>query len=987
MIEFFIRRPISVIMFFITILTIGLFSLESIPTTLLPDSDVPKLEIVVENPNMLPEVFDKEVILPIRNSLIQLNGIRDLNSYSNNNISNIGLIFEYGADMNLLFFEVNERIDEILSSLPYRIQRPKVVRQNISDVPSIYLAISPLNYTEKSFYELSSFVNSKLKTRLEQCDEISFVDISGLANSVVQISVKKSVTKPLGISLDDIKIAIDNGNYSYGNIEISQNHYVYNISIDNTINSVNEIKETKLNSNGRLIKISEIADVQRRITFDDEYYYKKKKALSLAILKSPNHSENKFIKVLNNIIEDIQRQNPNVLIGRTKNQVDLLNKTLNSLAVSLLLGLFFSGVITLLFLKSIKAVILIAVSIFSSLTISVLFFHWFDVSINLISLSGVILGVGLMIDNIIIVLDNIGQKTQEKNGVFDGVSEGVIEIAPALIASSFTTCSIFIPLIFLSGLAGVLFYDQAIAVSITLMASFFVSVILLPSLYMLLYKSSVIGNKNKKIYSFYKKINNAVQRKTTMFILILSVIMALGLSSFFLIEKSQLPDLDTSELVFKIDWGKDYTNEILITKSNNLIEFIENDIVSSEYYINKPSFISKTQRKNIGEYESYFTLNIKKNVDKNLLEKKILSYVRNVNNEADLIYLTEENALNSLLLNDEYNLQIVCYDESLSVDSIESELNTNFPRALTSTIGTKERIHITFNLKKMLLYDIDVKSFIRDMKLRLGQERLFDLNYGNNYIPVTFFNPDNDLSTILNSHFISKNGVEYRIKDFVDVKYKILKKGIEADIGGIANVISLKTDKPLSTIDFIKSKYPDSSIAFKGSFEYLESLKKESVSLILITIVLLYLILSIQFESLVLPLIILIEVPIAISFSILVLFLANQTLNVMSFIGIAVMCGIIVNDSILKIDLIRKLHRSGNELESAISMASKRRLDAILMTSLTTIFSITPILLQSDISGKLQSPLVISLIGGLVLGTFISIFMIPLLYKKLTKRI
>lgn len=762
---------------------------------------------------------------------------------------------------------------------------------------------------------------------------------------------------------------------------------MYNISIDNTINSVNEIKETKLNSNGRLIKISEIADVQRRITFDDEYYYKKKKALSLAILKSPNHSENKFIKVLNNIIEDIQRQNPNVLIGRTKNQVDLLNKTLNSLAVSLLLGLFFSGVITLLFLKSIKAVILIAVSIFSSLTISVLFFHWFDVSINLISLSGVILGVGLMIDNIIIVLDNIGQKTQEKNGVFDGVSEGVIEIAPALIASSFTTCSIFIPLIFLSGLAGVLFYDQAIAVSITLMASFFVSVILLPSLYMLLYKSSVIGNKNKKIYSFYKKINNAVQRKTTMFILILSVIMALGLSSFFLIEKSQLPDLDTSELVFKIDWGKDYTNEILITKSNNLIEFIENDIVSSEYYINKPSFISKTQRKNIGEYESYFTLNIKKNVDKNLLEKKILSYVRNVNNEADLIYLTEENALNSLLLNDEYNLQIVCYDESLSVDSIESELNTNFPRALTSTIGTKERIHITFNLKKMLLYDIDVKSFIRDMKLRLGQERLFDLNYGNNYIPVTFFNPDNDLSTILNSHFISKNGVEYRIKDFVDVKYKILKKGIEADIGGIANVISLKTDKPLSTIDFIKSKYPDSSIAFKGSFEYLESLKKESVSLILITIVLLYLILSIQFESLVLPLIILIEVPIAISFSILVLFLANQTLNVMSFIGIAVMCGIIVNDSILKIDLIRKLHRSGNELESAISMASKRRLDAILMTSLTTIFSITPILLQSDISGKLQSPLVISLIGGLVLGTFISIFMIPLLYKKLTKRI
>jgi multidrug efflux pump subunit AcrB len=981
MIRFLINRPIAVIMSFVLIMILGIFASQKTPVSILPNSNIPKLEIILNNPGDSPEDFDTEVVEKVRNNLMQLNNIVDVNSYSNNSTGKIELIFDYGTDLELTFFEVNEKIDEVLSVLPYKINRPKVVKSSLSDIPSLYLSVGLRENSKKSFAELSSFLEEKIKPRLEQTSEIAFVDVTGLAQNVIKVVINEKRINPLGITLSDIKNVFNDNNFSFGNIEISQGNFVYDLSIENSINSVENIKNMQLQIDDKVITLSDIAEVTNDLKFEDEYFYNLNKAISLAVIKSPNHSEKDFIQTIDNIINDLHTEYPNINISKTKDQTVILKETLNSLTISLILGMFLAIIITLFFLRTIQNVILIIIAVIASLVIDMLLFYVFNISINLISVSGLILGIGLMIDNIIIVLDNIEQKITTKGNIKEGCVDGVNEIITALISSALTTCSIFIPLIFLSGLAGVLFYDQAISVSITLLSSFFVSIILLPTLYILINKKIKSSSTNNRAFPIYGKLYNKIDKKKTLTFLCLFVILLFGYISFLLIEKNQLPKLESSELVFKIEWNQNLINEELIDRSTKIINLIKDDVFSSEFYINEQNFLSKTDRKNIQNYETYYILKLKDKNRKEILKQDLLSKVKH--QDINLHFLAEENALNTILVSEEYNLKIISYDKEITSEILKKEIEKKHTNLSFSSIGKTKRIEFSIHQERVIAYGIDKNAIVEFIKLKLGQEKLLDINYGNSIIPVTFYSSQETLDTLLNSKFTTKKGNQYTLKDLITVKYKKYKKGVEADIGGVADILYVKTETPKLIIDSVKKMFPESTISFGGSYKLLEKLKKEVIYIVIITLILLYLILSIQFESLKLPIIILLEIPIDISVSVIILYLTNQSLNVMSFIGIIIMSGIIINDSILKIDLINKLYKKGLNIEEAIHTASKRRLNAILMTSLTTILAVTPILFQNDISTQLQIPLIISLIAGLFIGTLVSIFIIPILYKKL----
>ncbi len=981
MIRFLVNRPIAVIMSFTLIVLLGVFASQKTPVSILPNSTIPKLEIIVNNPGDSPEDFDTEVVEKIRNGLMQLNNIVDIHSYSNNSKGKIELIFDYGTNLELVLFEANEKIDEVLASIEHRIDRPKVVKSNLSDIPSLYFSVELKENSKQSFAELSSFIEEKFKPRLEQAPEIAFVDVTGLSKNIIKVSIDEYKINSLGITFNDIKTVFNDNNFSLGNIEISQGNFKYDLSLENSINSIEDIKTMNLQIDDKIIMLSEIAEVTNELKFEDEYLYNLKKAISLAAVKSPNYSEADFTKTIDHLTEELHKEYSNIKISKTKDQTIILKETLSSLSISLILGMFLAIIITLFFLRSLKNAILIIISVISSLVIDILLFYILGVSINLISVSGLILGIGLMIDNIIIVLDNIEQKIINKNNVKEGCIDGVNEIISALISSALTTCSIFVPLIFLSGLAGVLFYDQAISVSITLFSSFLVSIILLPTLYILINKKSKPKISENRAFPIYEKIYHTIENKKIVTFLCLFVMLLVGYFSFLRIEKNQLPKLDSTDLVFKIEWNQNLLNDELIAKSTKFINHIKEDIQSSEIYINEQNFLSKTQRKDLEDYETYYILKLKQGQNKDLIKQKLLSHI--IEETTNLRFLAEENALNAILVSKEYNLKIVSYDEDTTAKILKHEIEKTYPNLAYSSIGNTKRIQLHIDEEKVFAYGIDKSALVDFMKLKLGQEKLLNINYGSSYIPVTFFTQQETLQELLNSRFTTKKRKQYSLKDLVIVNYNTIKKGIEADIGGVADILYVKTKTPEQIINSVKNAFSESNISFGGDYKLLGKLKKEVIYIVIITLVLLYLILSIQFESLKLPIIILLEIPIDISISITVLYLAGQSLNVMSFIGILIMCGIIINDSILKIDLINKLYRQGLSIDEAIHNAGKRRLNAILMTSLTTMLAVTPLLFQVDISSQLQIPLIISLISGLFIGTLVSIFIIPILYKKI----
>ncbi|EZH73682.1 hypothetical protein ATO12_17245 [Aquimarina atlantica] len=984
MIRFLVNRPIGVIMSFALLILSGIILSQKIPISLFPDSNFPKLDIIIDNPGQSPEDFDNKIVQKVRNNLLQVSSIVDINSYSNTKNGKVELIFDYGSNLDLIFFEVNEKIDETLSDLPYKINRPKVVKSNLSEIPLLYLSVTLKDNSSISFEDLSSFVNGKLKNRLEQLYEVSFVDMTGLSKRAIQISIDEKLINSLGITLQEVKTAIKESSFVLGNVQISEGHFTYDLSIENSINSLDDIGKITLLIDHKKITLSEIADIKNVIKNEDEYYHDMNKAISLAVIKNPNSKESDFISKLNSTIKNIAEQNENIIISKTNDKTVILKDTMMNLTLSLVLGIVLTIVTTFFFLKSsFSNITIILVTITTSLLIDLFLFYILDISINLISISGLILGVGLMIDNIIIVLDNVEQNSKIANNISKGTIQGVNEIFTALISSALTTCSIFIPLIFMSGLAGILFYDQAISVTIALTSSFFVSVILLPTLYILLKKESNQYVFNTKLLFFYEKYYDKINNNRNSVILGITIVIILGITSFILIDKKQLPELQSSELAFKVEWNQNLINKELIKRSKIILNFLENNIESSELYLNQQNFLSKTQRNSIEDYESLYFVKVKKGHDKEIIKEEMVSKLRVKFPKSSIKFLSEENALNSILVNEEYNLRVISYDDKINLETIKNKMIGSFPDLIFNLKGKTERIKVNIDDDKLFIYGIDKNEIIEFIKLKFGKEKLLNINYGRTRIPVTFLANSPELDSFLKTKFINNNGISYNLKDLISLEYEEYKKGVEADLGGICNILYVKSKKPKQVIDFIRKTFPNSPISFEGTYKLVEKLQKEIFFIIITTFLLLYLILAIQFDSLKLPLIILSEVPVSVSVALIFLYLSDNTLNVMSFIGMIVMSGIIINDSILKIDLIKKLLINGFTIDEAINSAGKRRLNAIVMTSLTTILATLPILFQNELSTQLQSPLIISLIGGLLAGTFMSIFIVPILYKKL----
>ena len=984
MIEFLIKRPIAVIMSFLLLILLGVISIFNIPVSLLPSVDIPQVEVVINNPGYGSNEFEENVVKALRNNLLQVSGVSDISSETTRSRAIIDLKLRYGENVDLVFFEVNEKLDALLSTFPKDVPRPIAIKSNISDTPSLYLDISVNNDSNYSFEELSSFVESKLKNRFSQNKSIAFTDISGLYRKRIKVEIDISKAAAYKVSINNIKNAIINSQLSFGDVIVTQGDFVYELHLEDEYNDIHSLSNIPIELYGRTLLLSEISKISIVDVNDAKYYRNDRRAISMAIIKNINSRYDEFHNEVKTILDEVQANNKHVNINITKDKTIVLQETINSLLISLIIGTILAVVISFIFLRSFKNAIIILLTVVSSIVIDIFLFRVVEITINLVSLSGLILGIGLMIDNIIIVIDNIEQHVQENENIIIGSNTGVTQIIPALISSGLTTASIFFPLIFLSGLAGMLFLDQALTVSITLISSFFVSTILLPTLYVLFHKTININSENSFTYPYYIKgklflyrNNNKVKVVVVVVVLIIG-----GIFFYTKINTERMPTIETKEVTFKINWGRNYRVDKLVSLSSKLLDNISDKIESSELYINKQNFISKTERKNVNDYETLFLVEKVANVDLNSI---IASYLNTHCTNCSLEFLQNENALNSIINKNKYNMEVISYDTKLSIDSILNSIVNYNNKLLVYAIGKEKRMILKIDEEKLISYNISKNDLMSFLRLKLGNEEITKISKGEFSLPVMLKSGKSDIYSVLDSQFRTKNGTLYYVKHFVELLYFNEKKAVESKSGGNCDIIYVNTENPSGLINFIKNKFSNSNIRFEGEFIQDKLLEKQAIIILLITVILLYLILSIQFESLRLPFIILAELPIGISVGIISLYIFNQSLNIMSFIGFIIMIGVVINDSILKIDLINKLFRSGIDIDTAIDIASKRRLNSIIMTSLTTILAVIPILFQSDLSSQLQTPLIITLISGLSIGTIVSVFIIPVLYKKMMK--
>lgn len=997
MLRFLIKRPIAVLMSFLGFLILGIVVFNILPISLLPNVAIPQINVQLNYPNTAVREIENTITQPLRNQLLQVGQIKNIESLSRSGSATIRLQFDYSTNINLAFIEVNEKIDQVINYLPKDLERPRVIKANVSDIPVFYLSIVPKENNVSSLLELSEFTRSVLKRRIEQLPEVAFVDRSGFAKPQLIIQPDPIVFQSLKLTEADISNALKANNINLGNILVKDGLYQYNIRFLSELKTKTDVENIFLSISNRTLQLKDVAKVQliekpRRSLF----LHNGREGIIFSIRKQADAQLFALKASFEELLTAFKSDYPQLDFYVTNDQSELLEVSIDNLRTSLLYGACFAFLVMFLFFWEWQMPLLIGIAIPVTLIISGFIFYLLGISINIISLSGLILGVGLMIDNSIIVIENIRQQQSTYPDITDACAEGANEVIRPLISSALTTCSVFLPLIFLSGIAGALFYDQAMSIMITLGTSLIVAYILLPTLIRLSSNKRIIEKDIFRKNLFTRSVDFMLRFKWVFILLFLAFptftffsLLSVGQAGSQIAQES-FPKLTRNALAINIDWNDAITVEESAKRINEFTQQYASNSSVSTCLIGEQQFLIQEEEKSINELslllfakEESQLIPLKEEL-RDHFSNKYPAVIVNVEEQKNIFDQVFANTQAPLIL----DIQSSQSSNTPSLESIndlsiwlkQQGINYTFP-------ATEEQYFIQILREKALLYDVSYQTINNKLQSLFSQNFIGTLKSSEQYIPINIGSKPKSLFRQLNQTLITNNQKQYiPLKEFIQIEKSTDYKTITAGKGGEA--LRLELDQfSESLIKKIKEKVQTKaslSVDFSGQGFTDQELIKELIVILAIALILLYLILAAQFESLIQPFIVMLTVPIGLSGAFWLLVFTNQSLNLISLIGMIVMSGIVVNDAILKVDMMNKLSLNHSKIE-AIHGAGNRRLRPIIMTSLTTILALLPILFSKGLGAELQTPLAFAVIGGLLLGTVASLFFIPLVYALLKK--
>ena len=1006
MLRTLLHRPIAVTMLLIAIVILGVLAFQRIPVSLMPDIDVPRIVVQMSAQGSSAREIEQQIVTPMRQQLSQVAGLKSIESTSRTDAGIVTLTFDPGSDMSLLFIEVNEKIDRAMSYMPKDMERPKAMKIGAMDIPAFYVDV-----TGGKPEQTSKLVRNVICKRLEQLPEVAMVDYSGMVGTQITIQPDALKMQALGISNADIEKAINDNNIVLAALSVREGIYRYSIHFDSQIISVHDIENIYLQTEGRLLQLKDICKVEETaaerkgiVTSDGN------NAITMAVIKQSDAQMSSLQSQVETLMSDLSKDYPELKFNITRDQTQLLSYSMDNLEWNLVLGIIMASVVLFLFIGGWRLPLLVVVSIPLSLILTLLCFYLIGISLNIISLSGLILGVGMIVDNAIIVIDNIRQKGRATD---DNIINAVKEVIMPMLSSVLTTCSVFIPLIFLSGTAGALFYDQAMGISIALFSSLAVAALVVPVYYFLLCKKkkediSSVSNRTNKINAqltrYYEWGMQFSLRHAKEMIVFFSVCVLIIVVLFPFLRKERMPEIAHDDALVTIDWNAGITPEENNRRMAEVLKEIKPFIKTTTLMVGGQDFIlSHTKNITSSEAVCYVKSASEKELEK--ATKKINEYIAGHYPQAkvenglaanifDMIFSTEEPDLQIRLQKRDGGRPTVEYTRMIT-----DSLRTRFPQLGIQPIATEAYIKYTSDAEQMAYYKVSYQQLYARLKELLGSNSIYNINSGGENVPVVIGSNSKDAKVLLSNTIRNTDGIDipiaYLVKEQRADDYKHLYASDEGEFS-VINIEKAKDSEIKDVLEYITTsvnhdKDGKLQASFVGNYFSSRAMIGELVMVLIVALLLLYFILAAQFESMIQPMIILVEVVIDVALVLLAIWMAGESLNIMSMIGIVVMCGIIINDSILKVDTINRLYRSvpvpqKHSLLKAIMVAGHRRLKPIVMTSLTTILAIVPFLHRGDMGSALQFPLSFAIIVGMIIGTLVSLFFVPLVYYLLYRK-
>ena len=997
-----LHRPIAVTMCLIALVVMGCLALRYIPVSLMPDIDVPQITVQANMPGYSAREIDRDVISPLRGQLMQVAGVKDIRSESRMDAGYVVMTFEPGSNIDLLFIEVNEKIDRTMNTMPKDMERPKVIKASAMDIPAFYLDVWLKNETnDLAFAQLGRFAKGVVSKRIEQLPQTAMVDISGTVGTEITCLPYYDKLQTLGLTTHDIEAAIQRNNITLEALSVVDGLYRYNIHFDSQLLTKDDVANIYINHDGRLLQLKDLCRIEERVAQRNGIdRHGKHNAVTMAIIKQNDAQMADLQQSMEGLLENMRSEYPEIEFELTRDQTYLLTYTISNLKANLYVGVLLACLILFLFMRQWRLSLLIVMTIPLSLILTLLCFYLLGISMNIISLSGLILGVGMIVDNSIIVIDNVMRRWREGMGLQTAIVKGTKEVFAPMLSSVLTTCSVFIPLIFLSGVAGTLFYDQAMGVTIALFASLAVATLVIPVYFHLLFRKKqqapVVTNKSTVLYQSYEKVMRWVFRHARICLLVLASMVPLTGVIFWQIEKERMPNVEQDDMLMTIEWNMGISAAENDRRVMELMESLGDEVETSTSMAGTQEFLL-SHTKDITASEAIVYVKAKSVEGLKQIKEKVVAALRQKFPTASVAFGESGNLYNMIFHTDEADLEVHLQDQDgrrpgiASARQFTDSLRARFPGITVMPVVTETNIRYVADMEQMAVYKVSYDQLYARLKEQMSRNRIFEINDGAQSVPVMVGTDDKESSRILNSTVKNSEGtdvpISYLVRETKGEDYKRLPAGN----GGEFYSIDLDaTDKEVEQVmdyveDLVHQPKSELSASFAGGYFTSRQLIGELALVLSVALALLYFILAAQFESFIQPLIILLEMVVDVFFVVAALWLLGESVNVMSMIGIVVMSGIIINDSILKIDTINRLRCGGMSLLRAIMMAGHNRLKPIIMTSLTTMLAILPFLHRGDMGSALQYPLSLTIIVGMGIGTMVSLFMVPLFYYLIYK--
>jgi HAE1 family hydrophobic/amphiphilic exporter-1 len=1014
-----VKRPVTTILIFVALMVMGLYSLVQLPVDLYPEMELPFVVVMTTYPGASASDIESNVTRPIENSLNSVSKLKEITSTSSDNVSVVFMNFEYGTNLDEASNDIRSNLGFVERLLPDDCEKPAIIKFSTSMMPIVFYAIT----AKESYAGLEKILDEKIVNPLNRIEGVGSVSLSGVPGRKVYIDVDPRKMEAYNLTIEQIGniLRAENMNLPAGYVEMGETDYPLRIQGEFPESDI--VKNIVVSSfNGASVYLKDIAEVRdtiRESKFDTKI--NGEKGMSMFIMKQSGGNTVKVTKEIDKNLETLVKDlPPDVKIQKLFDSATFIKESISNLSETLMYALIFVILVVLFFLGRWRATFIIILTIPISLIVAFIYLFITDASINIISLTSLSIAIGMVVDDAIVVLENITKHIERGSRPREAAIYATNEVWLAVIVTTLTVVAVFFPLTFVTGLTGVLFKQLGMIVTITIVTSVFAAITLTPTLSALLLKWYPI-DKNAKFWTydgsirkwldkldhFYEKtLRWALHHKTTVSI-IAAVVFVASMSLFGVIKTEFFPQADESRLTATLELQTGTRVDQTLKTSVKVDELIKNKypevkIISTSTGSDDQGGFASIFRGG-GSHKISYSLSLVPIEDRKKSVFELADEMRadfaKMPEVVDFSVTTTDNM--GSFGGSTVDVEIYGYDiaETNLVAEELAEKIRKIEGAKDVSISrdkSKPELQILFDQNKMAANGLNTAIVSMAVKNRVeGMTATKLRQYGDEYDVVVRFKKSatSTLTDIENIGITNPMGQIIRLGEIAQIKEFWSPPSIERKRKERIVKVSFTPYKRSLTdlqIDVQKAIYGTTKpsgvmVQISGAIKEQMDAFTDIAMLIVISLVLVYLIMASQFESLKMPFIIMFSIPFAFSGVAIALFLSDTALSVISGIGAVMLIGIVVKNAIVLVDFINLMRERGHELYEAIAISGRSRLRPVIMTSATTILGMLPLALSKGSGSELWSPMGISVIGGLVFSTLVTLIIVPVVYAIFAK--